>query len=88
MNQQKLESALWRACLHIARRRNASEEMTEQIADSLYDEFLKGSENDRLRYELKKGAVEANEQIAEWPKWKREWMDHYWEVNKPYVEYD
>lgn len=87
MSEENIRSALWRACLYIAGTRNVSQEMTEKIADDLYDQFLKGSENDRIRYEFKKAVEEANEQISAWPEWKRKWGEHYWKVNKP-VECD
>lgn len=84
MSEEKLKSALWRACLHIAKIRGVGENILEKTADDMYDCFLEnGSENERLRYEFKKGGEEANEQLAKMPKWKREWMKAHLEVNEP-----
>ena len=83
MSEEKLKSALWRACLYIAKTRNVGESVLEKTAVDMYDYFLEnGSENERLRYEFKKGGEEANEQLAKMPKWKREWMKAYLGVNE------
>ena len=77
MNQQKLESALWRACLYIASFRNCSEEVKKHIADYLYDFFLKGDEHQRFKYKLGELSKNSDEMMESWPQWKREFTkDH------------
>lgn len=77
MSQQKLESALWRACLYIANSRNCSEEARNEIADRLYDFFLAGDERQRAEYKLEKFITNLNESVANWPKWKREFVENH-----------
>ena len=71
MNQQKLESALWRACLYIPSFRNCSEEVKKHIADDLYDFFLRGDEHQRFDYKLEELSKNTDNMIAKWPQWKR-----------------
>lgn len=87
MSQQKLESALWRACLYIVSSRNCSEEAKKHIADSLYDFFLKGYEGQRFEYELEKFSKQATEMVVSWPQWKREFVKYNYGINEPREPY-